>query len=180
MSEGGEAEGVAIEKVEGGQEQEQGGVEFRHIVRILDTDLDGKLRVPYSLCGIKGIGRRVARAIVTSAGINADKRMGELSDEEIERLKAAISTADKRLPTWMLNRRRDLISGEDKHLMGSDLILKLRDDLNLLRKIRSYRGIRHERGLKVRGQRTKSTGRKGMVVGVIRKKTLARSGGGGK
>ncbi len=152
--------------------------EFRHIVRILDTDLEGKRLVPYSLCGIKGIGRRVAQTIVATAGIDPRKKMGELSDDEIERLKVAISGAEKRLPWWMLNRRRDLLTGEDKHIMGSDLMLKFRDDLNLLRKIRSYRGIRHERGLKVRGQRTRSTGRKGMVVGVIRKKTLARAGGG--
>ncbi len=152
--------------------------EFRHIVRILDTDLEGKRQVPYALCGIKGIGRRVAETIVATAGIDPRRKMGELSDAEIERLKVAISSAEKRLPWWMLNRRRDLLTGEDKHIMGSDLMLKFRDDLNLLRKIRSYRGIRHERGLKVRGQRTKSTGRKGMVVGVIRKKTLARTGGG--
>ena len=87
-------------------------------------------------------------------------------------MKSAVNSVEKRLPWWMLNRRKDLISGEDKHIMGSDLVLKLRDDINLLRKIRSYRGIRHERGLRVRGQRTKSTGRRGMVVGVMRKKIL--------
>jgi small subunit ribosomal protein S13 len=73
----------------------------------------------------------------------------------------------------MLNRRKDLLSGEDRHIMGADLLVNLREDINLLRKIRSYRGIRHERGLKVRGQRTKSTGRRGAVVGVVRKKQLA-------
>ncbi len=147
--------------------------EFKHIVRILDTDLDGKRSVAYSLCGMKGIGRRVARTIVVSSGIDLNAKMGELSDVEIERLKSAINSVEKRLPWWMLNRKKDLITGEDKHIMGSDFVLKLREDINLLRKIRSYRGIRHERGLRVRGQRTKSTGRKGLVVGVTRKKILA-------
>jgi small subunit ribosomal protein S13 len=151
--------------------------EFKHIVRILDTDLDGKRSVAYSLCGIKGVGRRVANTIVISTGIDPRTKMGELSDSEIERLKSAISGAEKRLPWWMLNRRKDLISGEDKHIMGPDLLLTLREDINLLRKIRAYRGIRHERGLKVRGQRTKSTGRRGLVVGVIRKKQAAKAGG---
>ncbi|MCW3134286.1 MAG: 30S ribosomal protein S13 [Methanophagales archaeon] len=154
-------------------EREKETEEFRHIVRILDTDLDGKRSVAYSLCGIKGIGRRVAKTIVASSGIDPRAKMGELSDDEIERLKSAINNAEKRLPRWMLNRKKDLITGEDKHIMGSDLLLKLREDINLLRKIRSYRGIRHERGLRVRGQRTKSTGRKGLVVGVTRKKLLA-------
>ena len=151
--------------------------EFKHIVRILDTDLDGKRRVVYSLCGIKGIGRRVAKGIVISAGIDPSLKMGNLSDDEIEQLKNAINTVEKRLPWWMLNRRKDILSGEDKHIMGADHVLQLREDINLLRKIRSYRGIRHERGLKARGQRTKSTGRRGLVVGVIRKKQLAAKGG---
>jgi small subunit ribosomal protein S13 len=161
------------------EKREEEKEEFRHIVRILDTDLDGKRGVVYSLCGIKGIGRRVAKVIVISAGIDSKVKMGDLTDDEIEHLKGAINTAEKRLPYWMLNRRKDLLSGEDKHIMGSDQMLQLREDINLLRKIRSYRGIRHERGLKARGQRTKSTGRKGLVVGVIRKKQLAAAAKGG-
>ena len=152
---------------------EETGEEFKYIVRILDTDLDGKRNVADSLCGIKGVGRRIAKTIVISAGLDPTAKMGNLSDDDVERLKTAINSAEKRLPLWMFNRRKDLITGEDKHIMGTDLTLKFRDDINLLRKIRSYRGIRHERGLKVRGQRTKATGRRGIVVGVIRKKQLA-------
>jgi len=155
------------------REEGRGEEEFKHIVRILDTDLDGKKSVVYSLCGIKGIGRRVAKTIAVSSGIDPSAKMGELSDGEIERLKTAINSVEKRLPEWMLNRKKDLITGENMHIMGPDLLLKLREDINLLRKIRSYRGIRHERGLRLRGQRTKSTGRKGLVVGVTRKKLLA-------
>ncbi|RJS85028.1 30S ribosomal protein S13 [Methanophagales archaeon] len=148
--------------------------EFKHIVRILDTDLDGNKRVAYSLCGIKGVGRRVARAMVLYSGVDMGAKMGKLSNSDIEKLKVALGSVEKRLPFWMLNRRRDMITGEDKHIMGSDMALKFQDDINLLRKIRSYRGIRHERGLKVRGQRTKSTGRRGLVVGVVRKKLIAK------
>lgn len=153
--------------------------EFKHIVRILDTDLDGKRGVVYALCGIKGVGRRVAKVVVTSTGVDTGTKMGNLTDDEIEHLKGAINTVKKRLPHWMLNRKKDILSGEDKHIMGSDHVLQLRDDVNLLRKIRSYRGIRHERGLKARGQRTKATGRKGLVVGVIRKRQLAAAAKGG-
>jgi small subunit ribosomal protein S13 len=156
-----------------GEKREEGKREFRYIVRILDTDLEGKRSIAYALCGIKGIGRRVANVITISSGLDPRLKMGELSDDEIERLKSAINSLEKRLPLWMLNRRKDLLSGEDRHIMGADLLVNLREDINLLRKIRSYRGIRHERGLKVRGQRTKSTGRRGAVVGVLRKKQLA-------
>jgi small subunit ribosomal protein S13 len=162
------------------EEVKETGEEFKYIVRILDTDLDGKRNIADSLCGIKGVGRRIAKTIVISAGLDPMTKMGNLSDDDVERLKAAINSAEKRLPLWMFNRRKDLITGEDKHIMGTDLTLKFRDDINLLRKIRSYRGIRHERGLKVRGQRTKATGRRGMVVGVIRKKQLAAEARGKK
>lgn len=162
------------------EEVEETGEEFKYFVRILDTDLDGKRNVADSLCGVNGIGRRIAETLVRSAGIDSKGKMGNLSDDEVERLKTAIVSAEKRLPLWMFNRRKDINTGVDKHIMGTDLPLKFRDDINLLRKIRSYRGIRHERGLKVRGQRTKATGRRGMVVGVIRKKQQAAQAGGAK
>ena len=160
------------EKTEGVDKED-----FKHIVRILDTDLNGNRRVLYSLCGITGIGRRVARNVVLSSGVDPNAKMGNLTNEDIGKLKVSVEGVEKRLPWWMLNRRKDLISGDDLHIMGTDMELKFREDINLLRKIRSYRGIRHERGLRVRGQRTKSTGRRGMVVGVVRKKILAKTGG---
>lgn len=164
----------AKEKV---KESEAEKADFKHIVRILDADLDGNRTVLHALCGIKGIGWRVARVLVASTRVDPNQRMGNLSDDDIEQLKSAITGVEKRLPQWMLNRRKDILTGEDKHIMGADQVLQLREDVNLLRKIRSYRGIRHERGLKARGQRTRSTGRRGLVVGVIRRKQLAAKGG---
>ena len=69
----------------------------------------------------------------------------------------------------MLNRRGDIETGADIHVMGMDLNMTLREDLDLMKKMRSYKGIRHERGLRVRGQRTRSSGRTGAIVGVSRK-----------
>jgi len=159
------------------KESEAENADFRHIVRILDADLGGNRNVVHALCGIKGIGPRVARVLVTSTSVDPNQKMGNLSDDDIEQLKSAITSVEKRLPQWMLNRRKDILTGDDKHIMGADQVLQLREDVNLLRKIRSYRGIRHERGLKARGQRTRSTGRRGLVVGVIRRKQLAATGG---
>jgi small subunit ribosomal protein S13 len=70
----------------------------------------------------------------------------------------------------MTNRPKDLYTGAKRHLLGADVSMTVDDDINLLKKIRAYRGIRHETGQKVRGQRTKSTGRTGLIVGVKRKK----------
>lgn len=154
--------------------EERTDEKVRYIVRICNTDLDGKKSVCHALTGIKGISGRSAGVIVHNAKIDHQAIMGYLSDEEIERLKKAVDEFGKNAPEWMVNRRMDILTGSNKHLMGSELVMEFREDINLLKKTRSYRGIRHERGLKVRGQRTRSTGRKGAAIGVIRKMIIAR------
>lgn len=125
-----------------------------------------------ALTGIKGVGRRCARIFTDKAGVDPHATLGLLPDAEIDKLKKVIEegAASKILPIWMLNRRGDIETGADMHVMGMDLNMTLREDLDLMKKMRSYKGIRHERGLRVRGQRTRSTGRTGAIVGVSRKK----------
>jgi len=144
--------------------------EIKHIVRVMNTNLDGHKPVHMALTGIKGVGRRSARVLIQEANIDPKETMGLLSDEDISRLNEVVEAAQDHLPIWMKNRRKDLLTGEDKHLMATDLMLTLREELNIIRDTRGYVGIRHERGLRVRGQRTRSTGRKGATVGVRRKK----------
>ncbi|AAB84542.1 MULTISPECIES: 30S ribosomal protein S13 [Methanothermobacter] len=145
--------------------------EFKHMVRIARKDIDGNKTMENALTSIKGVGKALSRAIIMSAGYDLNQRIGYLSDEEIERLEEAIKNPAKyNIPSWMINRRNDYETGEDKHLIESDLEMCLREDLNRMRKTRSYKGRRHELGLPVRGQRTKSTFRKGSSVGVRRKK----------
>ena len=144
--------------------------ELKYIVRILNTDLDGNRSVQMALTGIKGVGRRNAAVLTQQAEIDPSETLGLLSDETISRLRTVVEAANEHLPVWMKNRRKDLLSGEDKHLMGTDLMLTRREELDIMKKTRSYKGIRHERGLRVRGQRTRSTGRKGATVGVSRKR----------
>lgn len=145
--------------------------EFKHMVRIARKDIDGNKTMGNALTSVKGVGKALSRAIIMSAGYDLNQRIGYLSDEEIERLEEAIKNPAKyNIPSWMVNRRNDYETGEDKHLIESDLDMCLREDLNRMRKTRSYKGRRHELGLPVRGQRTKSTFRKGSSVGVRRKK----------
>ncbi len=150
--------------------KEEYGEDFRFLVRIENTDLDGKLTVVNSLTGIKGVNNRLSRLIAAEANLEKRKLMGDLTDDEIARLTDTLGRLDDFIPAWMRNRRHDPESGADTHLTGSEINLTLRDDLNRLKKIRSWRGIRHERHLPVRGQRTKSNGRTGSTVGVQRKK----------
>lgn len=136
----------------------------------MNTDLQGSRQVMYALTGIRGIGLRTSRIIVDSTGVDPKGIIGYLSDEDVAKLDVAIGELETKMPTWMLNRRIDPLSGEDKHLLGQDILLTFREDINNLKKVRAYRGLRHERGLKVRGQRTKSTGRRGSTIGVSKKK----------
>ncbi|MGC8689329.1 MAG: 30S ribosomal protein S13 [Thermoplasmata archaeon] len=146
--------------------------EFRYIVRLANTDLDGNRIAVYGLMAIKGIGYRASELILKAAGIPKTKKIGELSDDEIDRLKKILDNPGEHLPWWAVNRKRDLLTGKNIHLLVSDLELAIKDDIDLLKKIRAYRGIRHERGLPVRGQRTRSNDRRGLTVGVSKKKEV--------
>jgi small subunit ribosomal protein S13 len=143
---------------------------FKHIVRIADTDLDGKKSVMFALTGIKGIGHRMARSITNVLGIDATAKLGELDDETIEKLKKFVEEDIESVPDWMVNRRKDRYSGKNLHLFGKDVDFARMVDIEMMMKMKSYRGMRHAKGKKVRGQRTRSTGRTGRTVGVIRRK----------
>ena len=143
---------------------------FRYIVRMANTDIDGHKSVEYGLTSIKGINVRVSVVIARRVGIPLRKKMGDLTDAEVTSLQEILPELPDMLPTWMCNRPRDIDSGEDMYLISQELEIFLQDDLNRLKKIRSYKGVRHEMGKKVRGQRTSSNGRKGTTLGVIKKK----------
>lgn len=144
--------------------------EIKYFVRISNTDLDGTKSVRVALTGIPGVGRHAAEFIARRANVGPRETMGRLDDDSVERLRESVGGYATAVPTWMLNRTKDVYTGEPRHILGTDLAITHDEDINLLRKIRCYRGIRHETGQKVRGQRTKSTGRTGATVGVRRKK----------
>jgi len=145
--------------------------EYRYIVRVAGTDLDGSKKFLYALTDIKGVGIRLADAILRVAGLDPNIRLGYVSDQDVKKVEEILADPAKfGIPGWMLNRQKDVSTGRDRHLIGSDLTLTIKSDIDTLRRTKSYRGIRHALGLKVRGQRTKTTGRKGQTVGVRRKK----------
>ena len=144
--------------------------DIRYFVRIRNTDLDGTRAVQIALTKIPGIGRISARAISRLARVNPLEVMGKLDDAGVDRLRQVVENYGPQVPPWMLNRPADPYTGEGKHLLATDVLIGKEDHVNRMRKIRCYRGIRHETGQKVRGQRTKSTGRTGTTVGVKRKK----------
>lgn len=146
------------------------GPDFKYIVRIANTDLDGTKKVELALTGIKGVGVRMGTLIADRAAVPRSEPIGKLTDAQIEALVATVDGVAEAAPDWIVNRQFDWESGQSMHLVGSNVDVMLRDDLNRLKKIRSYRGVRHETGQRVRGQRTRSHGRTGLTVGVSRVK----------
>jgi small subunit ribosomal protein S13 len=149
--------------------------EFQHIIRFAGTDVEGTQPVAYALTNVKGVGIKLANAIIEKSGISPEARMGFLSSSEVEKIEDVLQNPMKYgIPQWLLNRRKDRETGKDLHLLGSDLVLQTKNDIEGMKKIRSWKGFRHSYGLKVRGQRTRSTGRKGKAIGV-KKKQIRRA-----
>jgi small subunit ribosomal protein S13 len=141
--------------------------EFKHIVRIAGKDLAGDDSVQLALSDVKGVSVAFARAVTYAAEIDPVAKIRKLED-------VLKNPSDHGIPRWMLNRRKDYESGKDIHALGADIDVAVRGDIGRERRIRSRRGIRHELGLPVRGQRTRTTGRKGLTVGVKRKEIRMR------
>tara|TARA_Y100000310_G_scaffold159115_1_gene158612 strand:+ start:32259 stop:32729 length:471 start_codon:yes stop_codon:yes gene_type:complete len=145
---------------------------FKHIVRVANVDIKGEKPLKISLTKIKGVGTNLAHVACLLANVSGSKKTGNLSDDEIAKINEVINNpAAAGIPVWMLNRRKDYESGDDKHLLSGTLNFVTDNDLKRLKKIKSLRGMRHQRKLPVRGQRTRSNFRrsKGKVVGVKKK-----------
>ncbi len=140
--------------------------EKKKIVRIAGTDIDASLPLERGLRKIKGVSFMLAHAIRMALNKPKNATIGDLTKEEIKK----IENMELEIPTWLKNRRRDIVTGKDLHIIGAKVDFVKREDIERLKRIRCYRGIRHQLGLPVRGQRTRSSFRKGRTIGVSKKK----------
>ncbi|MFC1727873.1 30S ribosomal protein S13 [Nanoarchaeota archaeon] len=145
--------------------------EFKHIVRVVNTDLDGNKPILLALRKIKGVSFMISSAVCSLTNVSGDKKTGVLSDSEVTKLNDVLKDIEKSVPSWLLNRRKDYETGENKHLLTGDLTFGVENDIRRMKKIKSYKGIRHMFSLPVRGQKMRSNFRKnkGKVTGVKRK-----------
>jgi small subunit ribosomal protein S13 len=151
-------------------EKKPKGKEIKLVVRIMNTDLDGERPLKNALMGIKGIGHSMSKAVCLAAGLDPNTKLGSLSEEDIAKIEAVIKEPTKHgIPSWLLNRRREPETGANLHLVGSDLEIAKKFDIQKTIDLKTYKGVRHMLGLPVRGQRTRSSFRKGKVVGVVKK-----------
>ena len=146
------------------------GEDFNYILRLADSDVDGLTRIGMGLTSVKGVGARTALAICEIAGVDKNKLGGHLTDAEQDKIREAIDSYPTKVPLWMLNRQRDIETGDELHLFSMDVSMTQDDDIARLRATKAYRGLRHAARKRVRGQRTRSNGRTGLTLGVQRKK----------
>ncbi|HKL23798.1 MAG TPA: 30S ribosomal protein S13 [Candidatus Nanoarchaeia archaeon] len=143
--------------------------EYASIIRIMSKDVPGGMSVYSGLTRVKGISWNFSNAICTKLNIDKRKKIGELTQDEISKITEFVKKPD--VPVYLMNRRNDLETGENKHLQGSDLDLRKEFDIKRLKKMKSYKGVRHASGLPVNGQRTKSNFRRNRRKGTgIKKK----------
>jgi len=125
------------------------------LVRILAKDIRGNLNLYRGLGSIKGISWSFANAVCTTLKLDKTKKIQDLSEQEIKQIENFIQNPEG-LPSFLFNRRMDRDDGTDKHVYGADLGLQTEFDIKRLKKIKSFKGVRHQLGQPVRGQRTKS------------------------
>lgn len=154
---------------------------MRVVVRVLGTDLDGEKSVKHAILKIKGVGHTFAKAICEAAGIDPNKKLGSFTESEIDELEKVIKEPMKYgIPLWLVNRRKDIETGKDTHVSSTDVDVVRKFDIKRMIDKKTYKGVRHMLGLPVRGQRTRSSFRKGKTVGVVRKSARIASGKSGK
>ena len=168
---------ITIKMAETPQQKEKD--DFKYFIRIANTDLDGNKKIANALTKIKGVSFMFSNLVCNLAGMDKASKTGYLKTEQVKKLDDVLNNPSKyNIPSWMLNSRKNYDDGTDSHLLTSDLTFKNENDIKRLKKIRSYRGVRHGVGLPVRGQRTKSNFRrnKGKSSLGVKRKAGAKSG----
>ena len=140
------------------------------IVRIMQSDVPGNKSIYAGLTRIKGVSWSISNVVCRISSLDKNRKVESLSKEEILKIEEILKSHN--FPKFMLNRRNDFTTGENKHLLGSDIDLAEELDIKRLKKIRSFRGWRHALGQPTRGQSTKAHFRANRKKGVgIKMKT---------
>jgi small subunit ribosomal protein S13 len=149
--------------------------EYQYIIRIAGTDLDGTLKINQALTKINGVGTALANAILHKAGMNPNTRTGYITETEKQKIEDVLENLTKHgIPPYQLNRQKDPETGQNLHQTGADLELQIKTDVEQMKNLKTWRGFRHAYGLRVRGQHTRTTGRRGKAMGVKKKEALAK------
>ncbi len=160
-----------------GKTEKKAGREAQSIIRLAGRDINGMLPIRRALSQVKGLGGNIsyalAYAIENKLGIPESTKLSDLSEEQFAKVEDVIKDPLKYgIPSFLLNRRKDFETGKDTHTIGNDAVFNVRQDVNREISLRTWKGLRHQWGQKVRGQHSRSTGRTGATVGVNKKSSM--------
>lgn len=145
--------------------------EFKYLVRVASTDLDGNKQLAYAMQKIKGVSLMFANAVCQISGVDPLAKTGYLEDADVEKLTTTLKDTSK-IPTWLKNRQKDYETGVDKHLLVADLDFTQDNDIKRLKMVKSYKGLRHQWHLPLRGQRTQANFRRTKTANSRKKKQM--------
>lgn len=150
--------------------------ELKGIVRVIDKDVEGRVPIRHALSKGHGVSFMMANAICHVLELDPEQKVGYISRAELDKIEDCAKNPSKYdIPSWLFNRRKDIETGKDKHLVSAELDLAKKFDIRFMKKIKTYKGRRHSMGSKkVRGQKTKATGRKSGSLGVKRRKKASK------
>jgi len=118
--------------------------EYNHIIRIIGNDIPGDKKVLVGLTQIRGVGYNFANAVLDSLKIDPNTNMGYLSDSQVQSIEQILNDPlSANFPTWFVNRRKDMETGNDRHLITSDIEFTVRNDVERERLTASWKGYRH-------------------------------------
>lgn len=144
------------------------------LVRIAGQDIKGSKKIFVGLTKVKGVSWSIANILCKTMKIDKNKRIGELSKDEVENIEKELKTL--KVPKYLKNRPIDPATGEDKHLLSVELDMAKEFDIKRMKQIKSYKGNRHTFKLPVRGQRTRSNFRKSGVAMGVKKAKVGKKG----
>ncbi|MBU0929911.1 MAG: 30S ribosomal protein S13 [Nanoarchaeota archaeon] len=148
---------------------------IKGIIRLMDKDIEGNTKLLKSLLMVYGVKFSMANAVCNYLNLDKGKKIGLFLPDELKTIEDLIKHPENKLPSWLFNRRKDPETGDDKHIASNDLKMRKEFDIKFMRKIKSYKGIRHSMGQPVRGQRTRAHFRKsGKSLGVTKKSVAGK------
>src|SRR3989344_9275797 len=130
------------------QKTQEKGKNEEKIIRIMSTDIEGKIKVYPGLAKVKGISWAVSNAICKILKIDKTRKIGSLTSEEMKKITEFMK--NPAIPEFLKNRKLDFETGENRHLISTNLELRKDFDIKRLKKIRNYRGLRHTLKLPLR------------------------------
>ena len=150
-------------------------VNHAELIRVLSTDIPATMSLRFGLARIKGISVMFANAMCVVLNLDKNKKIAELTEDEIKRIEDFLSNPNKEgIPTWLLNQQKEYETGENLHFAGKDLDFNLLKTKRRLFKLKTNRGLRLKQGLPVRGQRTKANFRRSKTLAAMKSKAGGR------